>query len=495
MSVDPGRDPISPDSPAGTDVRYEADFLALQAEIDKLSSLSGAAGGVNWELVATLGWRIVCEQSKDILAAAWLAVAWLETQGSVGLGRGLELLAGLTENFWPELWPPLKRLRARLNAIQWWQEKTSAWLDKYQGPALEPAVSQSLRESAKNLNRLLAERSDEAPPLADLIRLIERLPVAAPEAPKPESPAVAESSAPAAEAPIAKPQDAASARQLLAEAAESFVELSLAEKDESSLGDPWLWKASRLRLWLKLSQMPPHDENKRTLLTPPPPELRGNIVSHLENGRWLAALEAAENQTGAYLFWLDLHAFCARALGALGHQAAAEAVRQEVLNLVAQWPGLEKLAFNDGSPLADAETRLWLSGPQTEAASAPAGPLAKVDELLAAGDNSAALSALTEALEGADGEEKFRLRLRQLELLLRAGRRRTAAGLADTLMAQLEAQNLAQWQPALALEALSVLHQVYRQNGPERAAQLRLVSAGLAAVSPASVETLPPEED
>ena len=44
--------PVAGGSPAGKDSRLEADFLSLQSELDRLNSMSGVSGGVNWQKAA-----------------------------------------------------------------------------------------------------------------------------------------------------------------------------------------------------------------------------------------------------------------------------------------------------------------------------------------------------------------------------------------------------------------------------------------------------------
>ena len=57
-----GKEPINPDHPGGSDVRYEPEFEELQAEIEKLSfpsADSSADGGVDWEKVTVLASAIL----------------------------------------------------------------------------------------------------------------------------------------------------------------------------------------------------------------------------------------------------------------------------------------------------------------------------------------------------------------------------------------------------------------------------------------------------
>ncbi|MDR1922697.1 MAG: type VI secretion system protein TssA [Candidatus Adiutrix sp.] len=500
MTIELGKEPISPESPAGSDVRYEADFLALQAEIDKLSSMAGAAGGVDWRLATELGTRILAEQSKDLLAAVYLAVGRMETEGPDGLLQGLTLVGDLLETFWENMFPPLKRLRARLNALTWQQEKIAAWLEKYTGPELGREQYEAILAAAERLDRLAGEKAPEARLPNELRQLVRRLP-ALQAAPAP-TPAVSAAGAPEpAPTPAADPEktaDPASARRLLAEAAADFVRLAA----EENFSDPWRWKASRWRIWLAVEKAPP-SEGGRTMLPPPPPETRGNILAHLENGRFKEAALAAEDQIAAYIFWLDLHYFCARALTGLGpeYHPAAEAVRRETLDFVAGRPGLLDLSFNDGLPLADPDTRRWLQ----EGRSGADGlnqpqprqeQTAELERLIAAGETGAALAWLGKVgKEAGDGPTRLNLLLKQVELTLRAGRRGTAADLAEMALAEVDHRGLTDWDPPLARAAFLAAHKAYQAAGPEKKQPLRALTARLARLDPAAVLSLPPEDE
>jgi type VI secretion system protein VasJ len=105
-----GKNPISESSPAGEDVRYEPEFEALENEIGKMTSLS-ATEGVDWSKVAKLCHEILSDKSKNLMAAIYLCVALLETEGLSGFANGVHVLRELLDNFWDTMFPPKKRMR------------------------------------------------------------------------------------------------------------------------------------------------------------------------------------------------------------------------------------------------------------------------------------------------------------------------------------------------------------------------------------------------
>ena len=145
-----GKDPINPDQPAGSDVRYEPEFEKLQAETDKLSSPS-SSGGIDWEKVSDMAALILAEKSKDLLVASFLAVSQVHTRQTEGLAVGVTVMHDLVENFWDTLFPPKKRMRGRLGAIEWWIEKTESALKATQIP-LHRKIPKSMTRKLQPIN-------------------------------------------------------------------------------------------------------------------------------------------------------------------------------------------------------------------------------------------------------------------------------------------------------------------------------------------------------
>jgi type VI secretion system protein ImpA len=103
--------PIGDESPAGDDLEYDAEFLALErAAAPKAERAIGdsvkAAEEPDWDKVAELA-RAVLGRSKDLRAAVHLTTAWTRTSGMPGWNAGLSLIRGLLEHFWDTAHPQL----------------------------------------------------------------------------------------------------------------------------------------------------------------------------------------------------------------------------------------------------------------------------------------------------------------------------------------------------------------------------------------------------
>jgi len=119
-------DPIPGDNPSGPSLRYapvydkikearREDDDAAQGEWKRERKLA------DWSTVIKTASEVIATKSKDLQLAAWLTEALLKTQGIAGLKEGLDLLKGLTENFWDTVYPEIEDgdLEMRAGPLEW----------------------------------------------------------------------------------------------------------------------------------------------------------------------------------------------------------------------------------------------------------------------------------------------------------------------------------------------------------------------------------------
>jgi type VI secretion system protein ImpA len=119
-------DPLEGDSPTGSDLEYDPDFLALErAAAPRAERAIGdavkAAEEPDWDEVSSLATGLL-QRSRDLRVAAHLATAWMRTGGMPGWAAGLGLIRGLLENHWDGVHPQLDAEddddpTARVNAV------------------------------------------------------------------------------------------------------------------------------------------------------------------------------------------------------------------------------------------------------------------------------------------------------------------------------------------------------------------------------------------
>ncbi|THD04851.1 type VI secretion system protein TssA [Rhodanobacter lindaniclasticus] len=110
-NLEPLLAPVSDESPAGPDLEYDPQFLALErAAAPKAERAVGdtvkAAEEPDWEKVAELS-EAILQRSKDLRPAVHLTTAWMRSAGMPGWSAGLGLIRGLLEQFWDTVHPQL----------------------------------------------------------------------------------------------------------------------------------------------------------------------------------------------------------------------------------------------------------------------------------------------------------------------------------------------------------------------------------------------------
>ncbi len=118
--------PVSEASPAGQDLEYDPDFMALdRAAATKSERAIGdavkPAEEPDWERVVVLAEGLL-GRSKDLRIAVHLGTAWMRIRGLPGWSDGLALIRGLLESHWDDVHPQLDAEddndpTARVNAV------------------------------------------------------------------------------------------------------------------------------------------------------------------------------------------------------------------------------------------------------------------------------------------------------------------------------------------------------------------------------------------
>jgi type VI secretion system protein VasJ len=498
-----GQNPISPDKPAGDDAHYEPEFEELQQEIDKLSIASASGEGTDWKKVASLSVTILSEKSKDLLVAVYLATALTRLHGFEGFGAAVAMLNDLVNTFWETMYPAKRRMRGRLNAIAWWQERMESFAKGLRdSPPLPVEQVENAKKALDALDQSLREKVEDAPSMRELVNYVNLLPVQQPEpeaAPAPAQPVSAQPDktqpeakptpqptpraqpsptqqpAPAAQAahtspPPAQATDKKEAAQTLSTLLDQL--LGLAEFHfQDAPTNPLSYRLRRLWAWLPLAAPPPA-EIGQTRIPPPDSIVKPSIEQLLAAGNHEAALRAAESRVTEHRFWLDISRFSATALENLGpsYKSAHAAVCAETLLLLERLQGLENLGFSDGTPFADPETQDWLkslslgdNATQTGGdalASAVDQALSQARGLIKDKKPLDAVDLVQQGLESAaSGKARLLWRLALGRLLLLAGKPDLATPLNEKNLADMDAHDLEVFDPDLALQVLLLVHE------------------------------------
>lgn len=460
---------INEDNFAGEDCRYSPEFERLENACHNSQALHRDITP-DWADIATRATVFLREQSKDLRVAGWLTWALQRTQGWSGLQAGLMLLERLTEAHWDVLHPRKERTRAA--AYSWLCTRLDGLFDSTTLNALESSWLQTFSAQLARLESLLQPRlGDTAPLLLPLVRRLDEQQrrQAQPSAATLSTNAAMTSTAqPLPQGPVESDKDAHRLLRQLQEGARSLNAWWLRQRAD----DPRALRLNRALLWSGIDSLPAHDAQGVTGLRGLPADRLKFFQERQAAGEAATLLGELETSLARAPFWLDGQRLAWECLQSLGAEAACREIEWPLVLLLERLPGLEALAFHDGHPFADAQTRLWLAGLATRGAPQPA--------LSTSGDSPAEdwRAALAEALVelrvsglksavrrlqagrlGALGERQRLLwDLACAQLLIHARQ----FELAHCQLAALDAEHgplLVRWEPQLALEILQARRQ------------------------------------
>ena len=160
----------------------------------------------------------------------------------------------------------------------------------------------------------------------------------------------------------ADPPSSRARRQALLELAKQLIQHDMAH--------PIGYRLRRYALWSGIETLPSHSAQQRTQLAAPDADRRHDYRQGLATPT-IELWQQIEQSLTLSPFWLEGHWLSAHAAQSLGYPTIAHAIAQELRQLLQRLPGLEHLAFVDGTPLLSAEGVQWLhhSSPITSAPS------------------------------------------------------------------------------------------------------------------------------
>lgn len=356
-------------------------YALLENELNKLISVH-ASEPIDWQKVSTLAQQFLQHEGKDLNVATWLAVAWANTHSVIGLSAGLEVLDDLHQHYWSEMTPPLKRLRARRNQIQWFIDQITRMFE-LQTSAFElpEADYESALTHAKSLDSFWQDNDDEAPVLYRLVSLLQTIQPSVAEnitAPTHKTEVEPEPEPKPKPRPVVDELKAVDFSDLTLLSANNDLQLEknidsvfstlmrgLGELPDALLNEPLLYRLNRVAAWLTLEQSPPAQDGTTRLA--PPTSIDLETLTRLEETQNGAAdslhlLRFIESRVFSQLYWLDLHRIAFEAAKQLPKgDLITNTIMAETRLLMQRVPELAQLHYQDGQPFADDKTKAWLA--------------------------------------------------------------------------------------------------------------------------------------
>ncbi|QRX83111.1 type VI secretion system protein TssA [Glaciimonas sp. PAMC28666] len=461
----------------GRDPAYEDAFFTIKDEVSKLSNVDDS-------LIASSCEQLLKEVGKDLRLAADYTFARLKLDGSTGFADGIELTAALVDRFGDALHP--SRAEARKGALEWLSntrllDQLSRFED-FSPIDLERAIGslhllethtalwpEGARPNLQPLISRFEQRDNTSQSL--LGRAIAEIPIDS---------GVSDNSLPVAA--VASTRDVLEQARVMAQ--------FLRNQERGYLSSTRLIRCVR---WDTVHDLPPSDQQGRTRLVPPRTELRQQFKRLVLQKQWHELLERVEGAytEGANHLWLDLQYFQHSALEQVGspYTEWSDLLRSDFALMLERLDGIERLAFNEGTPFADDVTLDWiarhavvrdleageamaplaLSGESTATDAAHWQELeAQVREL----QSSDGLEAAFGWLQGLPGMQSERQQFLQRWLMARladhAGKLDTALHLLTELNSLTQHYQLNRWEPTLVFEVKHHLHRLLKQSGQRK---------------------------
>ncbi len=455
-TADPKLMPIGR-SGVGNDPRYGDDFIAIKSEIDRLAES-------DYTEVVRLCERVLSEESKDLRIAGYYLLAKVFTEGLDGLLDGVELYLNLVRVYGSECHP--QRESARLQAIAWLNnEKIVAFVNNtvITGDEKQIAVTR-LKSQIDSLNSEIHSHYGEAATLWTALNpWVEKhlpktsaLAQAVPDKTKEEE----------------RPLSPVEPREIDSELA--FTRSSEGLFSYLTKHSEWLRLVAMTRAMKWSSTNQPRHEEGITRLPPPRESIVTDVRRKIDEGiseERLGMLEAYFLEAGCQFFF-DLQKHEVDVAKSLGENEIADLIEVQLRLLVQREPGIVRLAYSDGTPFANENTRRWIGKLGVGKISAGEGnpefedfnkKIEKIRAQAGASDLAASIKQL-ERLGTRDQAKVFHLELAKLDLCMDAQRYDIALPLAEQLEQQVERYRLYEWQRSLALEVWNKLLIILKQE-------------------------------
>lgn len=452
--------PLDGESGVGEALGDDVVLEFLENEIMKMGSL--AHSDIDWPKVENEALKILSDRSKDLKVLGFLMLSLQRGGDGERFALSLFLLHRVMDSWWTSAWPYPGDRGKRARTLMFNQMLQRAG-NSIEGLAFDGSVGDGRGFCLNLVDKLLSQAEALELPgnlLLELKRALERLPRvneagAAPERSVPSSTptsaateSVASSSSAGLGSVTLDPGNERATRQSLLRVADLLTETEPA----SPLG----YRLRRYAIWSSITSLPPTRDGKRTDLAAVSPDRVSDYRESLEKAPDHELWKRIELSLSVSPFWLDGHGMSALVASALGHDACADAIREDLRGFIQRLPQLPELTFNDGTPFLSNDGADWLWAAPSRVATGGGGASSwdlayeTAMELIPKKGLAAAMQVMEEGLvEAREPREQFYWRLANARLLREAGLKTLAAQQFQDLYQQVQGRALEDWEPAL----------------------------------------------
>jgi len=477
-----GLTPISEQNPTGEDVKYDEDYEKVESELSKLTSPS-ASNEIDWELVVKLCSSILKNKSKNLLINVYLIYALLKTRGVEGLSDGIKVLADMIEHYWEILYPPLRRIKGRINALEWMIDKLCKELENADVITVSNNKKDDFMRDLKRIDSFLGENLKEAPLFYNLINIIDtKL--------------------------VTQTKDSGEEVQKEEKKVEAIEEKKVQNFDEQDFDAvvaqlntltgtmieahdyrSELFIANRAFAWLDIEELPSSQKGV-TLIAPPNTQEIEILHKLYEEKDFTALLWAAESRITTYLFWLDLHYYVFESLKNLGFSQSAQSILNQIDYFVTKLPNLQNLSFSDKTPFASKTTKKWLNSKETQQDKEQNTELdEKIETEIEC--NTEGIDKLSKLMmQSSSIEEEVRYNIKLCKCLCDSNNDILTKTYTQNLLESIEKYSTQEWNPKIALEAYLVCVACLKNLQEEDSELLSQLYSKIALLKPSLIDSI-----
>ncbi|MEA1892868.1 MAG: type VI secretion system protein TssA [Campylobacterota bacterium] len=445
-----GITPIDEQNPAGEDVKYDEDFELIEAQISKLTSPS-AASAIDWDIVSKLSYKILETKSKNILVSVYLSYALFKLRGIEGLVDSVKIVADMLENYWEIMYPPKRRLKGRVNAIEWWLGRISKDLENLGDVDIQSDAKTQLIDDLKRVDDFLNEKLEDAPLFYNLIKLLDMKLITPSEVIQEEI--VEDVAQKIEQKKTTTPKSYTPSSALSGDVEDDFktsvntLSILTGQMIESKDYRAELFMINRAFAWLDIEEVP-SSEKSITMLPPPDTQEIELLNTLYKEKNYEALLWAAESRITTYYFWLDLHYYVAESLTNLSYHQASHVVYEQVSFFIKKLPNLQNLSFLDSTPFAKKATKKWLKSKELKKETASGAEENRDDSEL---DSIDKLNLQMNSCISVEDEVFYNIKI--CEFLLKNPNETLIYTYLEKLLSTIKRYKTQRWNPDIALKA------------------------------------------
>jgi len=470
------------------DYKYNDLYLTLEQEIDK--ALSVTQDKPDWSYVYEHSVLLLENNTKDLKLASWWIYATLKTKDIFVFSKNLSIFIEFINAFNnEELFP--KSMKGKINTINWLEDNLVQEFvtNEIYKTSIKENINlnelfENLSEATKSLlninenrfrkiilyiNKILKSQLEEPKKIEEIQEIIKKEPFKTEEK---------ETQTITLSLKNVEVIDEISAKKLFLDTKEALAKLSsfYRENDLESL------KAIKITRFLSLINVEdlPYAEEQRTLINPPPMMEIENIKTFIKQKEYKKALALIEENIEVCPFWIDGHYLAYDIFANLKNEKNMHEIKNVLIGFIKINEEVLDLKFSDNTPFCSNKTKQWIKNSFNETnknkeqnkenTDKTHNKLDDVNQLLKEDKFEEAIEKIVQLYENTNSyEEKFHLRLEQIQILNNFDRKNIAFALVKDLEKDIKIFNLSQWNPKLVSTVYLFILNSFNRNDIEYA--------------------------